>query len=49
VVVPPDHPPGEVHHVRASLAYRDPQWATYYTHDLWFPFEDDVLVEAASE
>ena len=49
VVVPPDHPPGEVHHVRASLAYRDPQWATYYTHDLWFPFEDDVLVEVASE
>jgi len=49
VLVPPEHPPGEVHHVRASLAYRDPQWATYYTHDLWFPIEDSVIVEAASE
>ena len=45
VTVPTIHPAGEVHHVRASLSYRDPQWATYYTHDLWFPFEDTVLVE----
>ncbi len=45
VEIPPDHPAGEVHHVRASLSYRDPQWATHYTHDLWFPFEDTVIVE----
>ena len=44
VVVPSDHPDGELHHVRASLSYRDPQWATYATHDLRFPFEDTVIV-----
>ena len=44
VVVPADHPGGEIHHVRASLSYRDPQWATYATHDLWFPFEETVIV-----
>lgn len=47
VTVPPDHPSGEVHHVRASLSYRDPQWATHYIHDLWFPFEETVTVDSA--
>lgn len=44
VTVPLDHLEGQVHHQRGSLSYRDPQWATYAVHDLWFPFEDDVTV-----
>ncbi len=44
VVVPPDHPAGKVRSARGSLSYRDPQWATYYSHDLRFPFEETVTV-----
>ena len=44
VVVPPDHPEGRLHHRRASLSYRDPQWATWAVHDLWFPFEQIITV-----
>jgi len=47
VTVPPDHPSGEVHHVRGSLSYRDPQWGTYYIHDLRFPFEEIITVDSA--
>jgi|GEM_PF-1456468 len=44
VTVPLDHPEGRLHQRRASLSYRDPQWATYYVHDLWFPFDDIVTI-----
>ncbi len=43
VGVPEDHPDGKVHHVRAALGYRDPQWATHHAHDLWFKFEEVVV------
>ena len=44
VVVLPDHPAGKVRSARGSLSYRDPQWATYYSHDLRFPFKETVTV-----
>ncbi len=48
VAVPQDHPAGTLYHVRTSLSYRDPQWATYITHDLRFPVEDTVVVVSPS-
>jgi len=49
VIVPPEHPEGRLHHRRASLSYRDPQWATWAVHDLWFPFEEIVTVLPAAD
>ena len=49
VIVPPEHPESRLHHRRASLSYRDPQWATCAIHDLWFPFEEIVTVPAATD
>ena len=47
VTVPLDHPEDRIHQRRASLSYRDPQWATYYVHDLWFPFDEIITVVPA--
>ena len=44
VVVPLEHPDGKIRSARAGLSYRDPQWATYYIHELRFQFEDTVSV-----
>jgi uncharacterized repeat protein (TIGR01451 family) len=49
VIVPPEHPAGHLHQRRASLSYRDPQWATWTVHDLWFAFEDIVTVLPAAD
>jgi len=49
VIVPPEHPEGRLHHRRASLSYRDPQWATWAMHDLWFAFEEIVTVLPAAD
>lgn len=48
VTIPPDHPEGPLHHKHASLSYRDPQWATYSVHDLWFPFNEVIAVLPAT-
>ncbi len=49
VTVPLNHPEDRVHQRRASLSYRDPQWATYYVHDLWFPFDEVITVVPAPD
>ena len=49
VIVPPEHPEGKVGSARAGLSYRDPQWATYYIHELRFAFEETVTVSPASD
>jgi len=48
VAVPVHHPAGTVHQKRAGLSYRDPQWATYISQDLWFPFEQELTVTPAT-
>jgi hypothetical protein len=44
VIVPQDHPEGNVRSARAGLSYRDPMWASYQTHELRFQFEEVVHV-----
>ncbi len=44
VIVPQGHPEGVVDRTRGSLSYRDPQWSTYYVHDLRFRFDQPVVV-----
>jgi len=43
--IPENHPAGRVRSEHASLSYRDPQWATYRTHDLRFALPQLLVVE----
>lgn len=44
VVVPQEHPAGRIRTASAGLSYRDPQWATYYIHELRFQFERPEVI-----
>jgi hypothetical protein len=44
VIVPQDHPEGNIRSARAGLSYRDPMWSSYQIHELRFQFEGPVRV-----
>jgi len=44
VVVPLDHPAGNVRAARAGMSYRDPLWISYQIHELRFQFDGTVTV-----